>query len=56
MRVLMSKTDLTAHGKALEQYRQELFKREYLPWVRALPYRLFPFRLVLIAALIFLGV
>jgi HAD superfamily hydrolase (TIGR01509 family) len=37
MQVFMSKTDLSEHGKALENYRQELFKCEYLPRVRAFP-------------------
>jgi phosphoglycolate phosphatase-like HAD superfamily hydrolase len=37
MPVFMSKADVRKRGKPLEQYRGELFKREYLPRVRAFP-------------------
>src|SRR2546423_140279 len=35
--VFFSKEELDEFGKELEQYRGELFKREYLPQVRAFP-------------------
>jgi HAD superfamily hydrolase (TIGR01549 family) len=37
MPVFFSKQELEKFGKELEQYRGELFKREYLPQVRAFP-------------------
>jgi HAD superfamily hydrolase (TIGR01549 family) len=37
MPVFFSKQELAEFGKELEQYRGELFKREYLPHVRAFP-------------------
>jgi HAD superfamily hydrolase (TIGR01509 family) len=37
MPVFFSKQELAEFGKEMEQYRGELFKREYLPQVRAFP-------------------